>query len=504
MNARGRQRRNADDIPQRPWAQLNNPYTPIKLISDDEVEMIHQASLQILEHVGVKCLVPEAQMLLAKAGAKVDASTSLIKTGREIVEQALKTVMLDLTLTPRNASRAVKVHGSFLATAAVYGPPTCTDLTRGRRSGTMDDFKELLKLTQFFNAVQINGWPVEPLDIEVPMRHLHAARAMLELTDKVPVLFSQSPQRIRDVIHMCATARGETVEEFTKRPGVYSIINTNTPLVFDIPMTTGIMEMAKHNQPTLLTPFIIAGASTPATMASAVALNNAEILFGLVLAQLTRPGAPMIYGAAVTSADMRTGAPAYGLADMQRGTIISGQLARRYHMPLRASSFSSSNVADFASGMESANAVFAGMVAGNNFLMHAVGWLEGGLCTGYEKFVLDCELIQSMIHMLEPAPVTKDTLALDEIAEIGPGGHFFASQRTLETVETAFYRPLISITQNYGSWKEAGAKDAAQRALPIWQNALKAYEQPPLDPTIKEALDAFVAKRTEEGGAPIM
>ena len=154
--------------------------------------------------------------------------------------------------------------------------------------------------------------------------------------------------------------------------------------------------------------------------------------------------------------------------------------------------------------MESANAVFAGMVAGNNFLMHSTGWLEGGLCCGYEKFVLDCELVQSMMHMLEPVAVNADTLALGEIAETGPGGHFFGSQRTLETVETAFYRPMISITQNYGSWKEAGAKDASQRALPIWQNALRAYEPPPLDPAISEALDAFVAKRTAEGGAPIL
>ena len=504
MTQRGRQRRALGAIHQKPWQQLRNPYVPLKLISDDEVEAIHHASLHILETVGAKCLVLEAQDLFAKAGATVDRSIGLIKLGPEIIEQAIQSVMPELNLTPRNPAHAVKIHGDFLATAAVYGPPTCSDQLRGRRSGSMNDFCELLKLSQFFNAVQINGWPVEPLDIEVPVRHLHAARAMLELTDKVPVLFSQSPQRIRDVITMCALVRGETVAEFTKRPGVYSIINTNTPLVFDIPMTTGIMEMAKYGQPTLLTPFIIAGASTPATLASAVVLNNAEILFGLTLAQLTKAGAPMIYGSAVTSADMRTGAPAYGIADMQRGTIISGQMARRYKMPMRASSFSSSNVADFASGMESANAVFAGMVAGNNFLMHSTGWLEGGLCCGYEKFVLDCELVQSMMHMLEPVRVNADALALEEIAEVGPGGHFFGSPRTLETVETAFYRPMISITQNYGSWKEAGAHDAASRAVPMWQTALREYEQPPLDPAIKEALDSFVAKRTEEGGAPIL
>jgi len=504
MTARGRQRRNSDAIHQKPWKQLRNPFTPAKLISDDEVEAIHQASLQVLETVGVKCAVPEAQSLLAKAGAKLDASTGLIKLGREVVEAALQTVAPALEITPRNPAHVVRLHGPYLATAAVLGPPACKDLIRGRRTGTIDDFRELMKLTQFFNAVQMNGFPVEPQDIAVPIRHLHAARAMLELTDKVPYVFAQSPQRIRDVVTMCALARGETVEQFSQHPGVYSIINTNTPLVFDVPMTTGIMEMARVGQPTLLTPFIIAGASTPATLAGAIVLNNAEILFGLTLAQLVRPGAPMIYGAAVTAADMRTGAPAYGLPDMQRGTIISGQMARRYNMPLRASNFSSSNVPDFASGMESSNSVFAGMMAGNNFLMHAAGWLEGGLCSGYEKFVLDCELLQSMMHTLEPVEVSANSLAIDEIAEIGPGGHFFGSQRTLDTVETAFYRPMISLTQNHGAWSEAGGKDAAQRAVPIWQNALKEYQAPPLDPAIKEALDEFVAKRSEQGGAPLM
>ena len=210
-------------------------------------------------------------------------------------------------------------HDDF-TTAAVLGPPNCTDLIRGRRSGSLADMAELLKLTQFFNAVQMNGWPVEPLDIEVRHRHLDAALAMLTLTDKVPYVFCQSRQRIEDVLTMCAMARGETLEEFSKRPGVFSIINTNTPLQYDVPMTIGVMDMAKYGQPTLLTPFVMAGASTPATIASAMALNTAEVLFGTTLAQLVRPGAPVLYGCAVMNVDMKTGAPAYGLADMHRCT----------------------------------------------------------------------------------------------------------------------------------------------------------------------------------------
>jgi trimethylamine--corrinoid protein Co-methyltransferase len=201
--------------------------------------------------------------------------------------------------------------------------------------------------------------------------------------------------------------------------------------------------------------------------------------------------------------DMKTGAPAYGLADMHRCTIIGGQMARRYGLPLRSSNFSASNIADFASGYESANASFAGIGAGANLLMHAAGWVEGGLCTSYEKFVLDCEIVQTLAQMLEPVTINADTLALDEIAAVGPGGHFFGTERTIATFETAFYRPLVSATQNYGAWHDAGAKTATERATLVWQEALSTYTEPAIDPAIRDELEAFVARRKEQGGAPL-
>jgi trimethylamine--corrinoid protein Co-methyltransferase len=496
-------RRRAADIVQQPWLQLNNPLPRARLISDDEVEALHQAALTILETIGVRCAVKEARDLFARAGAIIDDTDNRVRVGREIIAQALATVPSGFTLTPRNPARAVTLGHDRFTTAAVLGPPNCTDLRRGRRSGTLADLSELLKLTQYFNIVQMNGWPVEPLDIEVRYRHLEAALAMLTLTDKVPYVFCQSRQRIEDVLTMCAIARGETLEQFGQRPGVFSIINTNTPLQYDVPMTIGVMDMARHGQPTLITPFVMAGASTPATIASAMALTSAEILFGTALAQLVRPGAPVVFGCASKNVDMKTGAPAYGLAEMMRCLIIGGQLARRYGMPLRTSNFSASNIPDFASGYESANAVQSSIAAGTNLLMHVAGWVEGGLCTSYEKFVLDCEIAQSIAHILQPVPIDSDTLALDEIREVGPGGHFFGQPRTISTVETAFYRPLVSSTQNYGAWMEAGGRDAAQRATAIWQEALASYAQPAIDPAIREALHAFAAKRKEQGGAPI-
>lgn len=496
-------RRKVQDIVQKPWTQFRNPFPKARLVSDDQVETIHLAALDILERIGIRCQVKEARDILAKAGARVDESDGRVWLGREIVEAALQTVPSETLLTPRNPGRAVKLGHDDFTTAAVLGPPNCTNLVRGRRSGSLADMGELLKLTQFFNVIQMNGWPVEPLDVEVRHRHLEAALAMLTLTDKVPYVFCQSRQRIEDVLTMCAMARGETLEEFSRRPGVFSIINTNTPLQYDVPMTIGVMDMAKYGQPTLLTPFVMAGASTPATIASAMALNTAEVLFGTTLAQLVRPGAPVLYGCAVMNVDMKTGAPAYGLADMHRCTIIGGQMARRYNMPMRSSNFSASNIPDFASGYESANSVYAAMMSGANLLMHAAGWVEGGLCTSYEKFVLDCEIVQSMTQMLEPVQMATSDFAFDEIEEVGPGGHFFGTERTIQTFETAFYRPLISTTQNYGAWMEGGGKTATERATAIWQEALKSYSEPVIDSSIREALHAFVARRREQGGSPI-
>ncbi len=501
--ATAHKRRRLGDIVQTPWHQLVNPLAPTRLISDDEVESLHLAALEILERIGVRCQVKEARDIFARAGALIDEADGRVRVGREIVEAALATAPSELTLTPRNAARAVKLGGNNMTTAAVLGPPNCSDLMRGRRSGRLADLGELLKLTQFFNAVQMNGWPVEPLDVEVKFRHLDSAFAMLTLTDKVPYVFCQSRQRIRDVLDMCAIARGETLAQFAQRPGVFSIINTNTPLQYDVPMTVGVMDMARHGQPTLLTPFVMAGASTPATIAGAMALNTAEVLFGVTLAQLVRPGAPVLYGCAAMNADMKTGAPAYGLADMHRCTLIGGQLARRYNLPMRSSNFSAANTADFASGYESANSVMAAMNAGAHLIMHAAGWVEGGLCTSYEKFVLDVEIVQTLSQILEPVRIDADTLAIEEIEMVGPGGHFFGTERTIATYETAFYRPLISQTQNYGAWMEGGGKTATERATAIWQEALKTYVEPAIDPGIREALAGFVARRREEGGAPI-
>jgi trimethylamine---corrinoid protein Co-methyltransferase len=496
-------RRNVNELVQTSWGQAVNWFPDIESVTPQDVELIHTSALSILEELGIRCPVQEAQDYFAAAGAIVDRSSGIIRVGREIVEANLSTVPSRFQLTPRNPQRAVILEQDRLATAAVMGSPNCTDLIRGRRSGSMSDFKELLQLTQFFNSVHMNGWPVEPLDVEVRFRHLDAAFFMLTLTDKVPYVACQSQQRIHDVLNLCAIARGETLDQFAETPGVFSIINTNTPLQFDIPMTVGIIEMARFQQPVLITPFIMAGASTPATIASAMALNAAEVLFGVTLGQLVNPGAPAVFGCAAMNIDMKTGAPAMGFPDMHRCTFIGGQLAKRYRMPMRSSNFCSGNIPDFISGVESTASVFSALMAGANLIMHAAGWMENGLCTSYEKFVLDCEIMQMAGRILERTNITPETISLDEIESVGAGGHFFGTDRTIATFETAFYRPLISSTQNYGAWLEAGGKSSSERATLVWQEALRNFQEPVMERERIEALSEFVSRRREEGGAPL-
>jgi trimethylamine--corrinoid protein Co-methyltransferase len=415
----------------------------------------------------------------------------------------MKSFVPGIALTPRNPERTVMIGGDCLGFATVLGPPYCTDIERGRRNGNLRDYADFIRLAHYFNIVHLIGSPVEAVEIPVPVRHLEMAAETLRLTDKVPYVFCQSRERIRDVLNLYALARGETLEEFSARPGTYSIINTNTPLQYDTPMATGVIDMARMGQPVVITPFSLAGATTPATLASCAMMANAEILFGATLAQLARKGAPVIYGAHVKNIDLKTGAPAYGMPESLKGNQLTGQLARFYGLPYRSSNFNSSNAVDAAAAYESQATTFAALTGGANLLMHAAGWLEGGLCSSFDKFVIDVEILQGMACYLDPVKVDPDTLGFDEIAEVGPGGHFFGTTRTVATFETAFYAPIVSTTQNYGAWLEAGAADATQRAHRLCKQALAEYEPPAMDPGIRESIDAFVARRKEEGGSPL-
>jgi trimethylamine--corrinoid protein Co-methyltransferase len=277
-----------------------------------------------------------------------------------------------------------------------------------------------------------------------------------------------------------------------------TVINTNSPLRLDGPMSDGLIEMAIHGQPVVATPFTLAGAMSPVSIAGALAQQNAEALFMVTLAQLARAGAPVVYGAFTSNVDMRTGSPAFGTPESTKGAIASGQLARRYGLPWRSSNATASNVVDAQAAYESEMAVWGAVMGGVNLLYQGAGWLEGGLTASFEKLVLDAEILQMMAELCVPIPVDEDELAVAALAEVGPGGHFFAAPHTLERYETAFYRPLLSDWRNFETWQEDGARTATQRANRIWKQLLAESAPPPLDPPVAEALDAFVARRKRE------
>jgi trimethylamine---corrinoid protein Co-methyltransferase len=306
--------------------------------------------------------------------------------------------------------------------------------------------------------------------------------------------------RALDGIDMMAISRGKTREQILDDPSVLTIISVNSPRRFDEAMSDGLMTMSEFGQAVVVTPFTLMGAMTPVTLAAALTQQNAEALSGIVLTQLVRPGAPVVYGAFTSNVDMRSGAPAFGTPENARATLAAGQLARLYNLPYRASNSSASNVVDAQAAYESEMSIWSAVMGHANLVYHGAGWMEGGLTASFEKVILDVEMLQMMAMTIAPIDVNPKEIAegLETIASVPTGGHFFGSQHTLARYETAFYQPLISNWQNYENWEIAGQLDATQRATAIWEKALAIYEPPPLDPAVVEALNAFVARRKEE------
>jgi trimethylamine--corrinoid protein Co-methyltransferase len=304
-----------------------------------------------------------------------------------------------------------------------------------------------------------------------------------------------------DVIEIVRISRGINKETLLKEPSITTVVNANSPLVYDKALLEGAIEMAEHNQPVIYTPFTLAGAMAPITVAGALVQQNAEALAGLAFHQCVKPGAPAMYGSFTSNVDMKSGSPAFGTPEYTQATIASGQLARKYKIPLRASNANASNAPDEQSVYESQMSLWACLLGQANFILHGHGWIEGGLCASYEKVILDAEMNQMMEAFLQPAIVNKDTLGVEAIAEVGPANHFFAAQQTLDRYETEHYNPMLSDWRNFESWRDAGSETATQRANKIWKQLLDEYEEPKLKPEVEEGLSAFVDKRVAEGGA---
>ncbi len=494
---RGRQAR-ADQtptgVPQLPWRTVTNPYGPLPILDPEGVETIHNSSLRVLEELGIELWNPTARQLFADAGAIVDGET--VRIGRDVIEAALSTAPSTFSITSRNPDKALTIGGNHLAFGLVAGPPSVHDEINGRRPSNLDDYQNLIRLAHYFNAIHIIGNQVaSPLELPANTRHLDCYRANLTLSDLSFHCLSIGRGRALDGIEMMAISRGIALDEMVDSPGVTTIINVNSPRRFDAEMAEGLMTMAEFGQPVSVTPFTLMGAMTPATLGAALVQQNAEALFGIALTQLVRPGAPVLYGAFTSNVDMRSGAPAFGTPEQSKANVASGQLARRYGLPYRASNSSASNVVDAQAAYETMMSLWGCVLGGANLIYHAAGWMEGGLQASYEKLVLDVELLQQMMEFLRPIDLSEDQLAFDAMTRVPTGGHFFGDPHTLERYQNAFYPPILSDWQNHGAWTDAGSLNATQRATAVWQQALTDYEPPPFPDHRRAALDEYVARR---------
>ena len=494
-----RGRRAPGGIRQVPWRRLVNPFRPIEILSSDEVEAIHAASLRILSEIGMQVLGDRALDLLVGAGVSVDRSTRTVRLDPGQLEELVALAPREFQLHARNAERDVVFGGANLVISAVGGPAFVADIDRGRRPGNIADFRDYVRLIGALDVIhQEGGGPLEPTDLPVESRHLDQYQVFATELDKTWHCLGTGRVVVDDAIEMMCLIRGVSRDDLVGQPSLITIINTNSPLRLDGPMSDGLIEMAEHGQPVVATPFTLAGAMSPVSLAGAIAQQNAEALFLVALAQIVRPGAPMIYGAFTSNVDMRTGSPAFGTPESVKAQFASGQMARRYGLPWRSSNATASPVVDAQAAYEAEMAVWGAVMGGVNLLYQGAGWLEGGLTASYEKLIIDAEILQMMSEVLQPIEVSEAALGLDAIAEAGPGGHFFGTAHTLERYETAFYTPLVSDWRNFETWQADGSRTATQRANAIWKRLLAEAVPPAIDPAIAEAVQAFVERRKHE------
>lgn len=473
----------------------------MEILTENQLEEIHLASLQILEEIGMDFLHPEAIEILTAAGAQVEEGTERVRIDRELVLEKIALAPERFTLHARNPAHHVPIGDNNIAFCTVASAPNASDLANGRRTGNFDDYQNFIRLGQAFNTIHLyGGYPVEPIDLPPNTRHLDALAAIIKLSDKPFHAYSLGQTRILDAIEIVRIGRGVTEEQLRKEPSLYTVVNTSSPLRLDGPMIAGLLEMARMNQPVVATPFTLAGAMAPVTLAGALAQQNAEALATIALIQIANPGAPVVYGGFTSNVDMKSGAPAFGTPEYAQAALVGGQLARRYRLPYRSSNANSSNAVDAQAAYESMMSLWPAVMGHANMVMHGAGWMEGGLAASFEKFIIDIELLQMISEFLVPMTVDKPELAFDAMEEVGPGGHFFGAAHTLERYESAFYSPLVSDWQNFESWEEAGSQTATQRAHRTYQQVLADFEPPPLDNAISEELNEFVARRSSEGG----
>jgi len=493
-----RKRRTAGAIRQLPWQQIRNPWSPIEILQTEQVETIVDAALTILETQGFRFLQKESRRLLGEAGAGTSVDDGMVRFDRDLVLEKIALAPSGFGLRARNPAHDLLIGDNNMVFASVGGPAFVSDLDNGRRPGNYEEMCDYFRVIQSLNIIhQEGGGCFEPMDLPPESRHLDLYLAQLTLLDKNAQAYALGRTRTIDCLEMTRIALGVSREELATAPAILAIINTNSPMQLDIPMTEAVLELAAANQVCCITPFTLAGSMSPATLAGTLAQQTAEILAVGTFAQIVRPGAPIMYGAFASNVDMQSGAPALGTPEYSKMAIASAQIARRLGIPFRSSNTTTSNCVDAQSAYESQMSLWGAVMGHTHLVNHAAGWLEGGLTASFEKLIIDAEMLQMMAETLKPIAVNEEELALDAIAEVPPGGHHFGTAHTLERYETAFYAPIVSDRQNFEAWQEGGSIDSTQRANTIWKKLLAEYEKPEIDPAIEEALRSYVDRRKE-------
>ena len=464
-----------------------------ELLDEAGVELIHDASMRILEEIGVDFRDATALAHWREAGA--DVRGERVRIPRGLIEEKLALIPERYVQIARNPERNVEIGGDATVFAPTFGSPFVRDMEGVRRYATLEDLRNFVKLAYMTPELHHSGGVIcEPVDVPVPGRHLDVVYSHMAYSDKPFMGVQSAPERALDSCRMCAILFGEDV--IAENTVMTSVVNCNSPLVWDASMLGALRHYAEHNQAVLVTPFIMAGAMAPVATAGAIAQLNAEVTAGLAYSQLVRPGVPMVYGSFLATVSMRSGAPMMGTPETLQMIYVVGQLARRYKVPLRSGGMlNGAKIADAQAAFESMQTMTATLLAGTNFVLHAAGWLEAGLSAGYGKFVMDAEQIAMLQAFCEPLDLSDNGLAMEAIREVGPGNHFLGCAHTQRNYLHGFFMPEVADNNSFEQWRAEGSKTQEQRAVEKARRLLARYEPPPLDEARDEALRAFMAER---------
>jgi trimethylamine--corrinoid protein Co-methyltransferase len=478
-----------------------NNIDPYDILSEEGVQKIHTAAIRLLKDTGILIVdYPAAAETFRQNGAKVEDHPNglLVKIDEDTLMHFVRQAPPTFTQLARNPAKNVPIGGRHTIFAPVYGPPFVLDMDRGRREATLEDFVNFSKLAYMSEHMHHNGGTlVEPNDIEVKERHLDMLMAHILYSDKAFMGSVTHKENARDTVALCEILFG--ADAMRQHPATISLINASSPMRYDDRMFGALEVYAKARQAVLVTPFMMAGAMTPVSMAASVAQQNAEGLFGICYVQMLNPGTPVIYGSFFANIDLRSGAPCFGTPEDTLALYAGAQMARFYKLPYRSGgNFTGSRIPDAQSGYESAVSILSTLHGGVNFVLHAAGWLEGGLISGYEKYITDLETLAMMARLAKGISLDEEDFAWDAYDEVGPGGHFLGTAHTMRHFETAFYQHSVFNMDNYEKWEAEGSVDTYKRANSIWKQMLANYQPPAIDEGKREALQEYVDKRRAE------